>query len=697
MLHHFSVTHILNYQMKSITKTVLLLFFPVLSIAQEKYIDSLKSVYRNTSTDSVRYVAGRAIYYYYEELNRDSALFYAEQNLLLAQKNNKSLAEAASLDIKGYQLLHQGKYAASLQSLLQAFKISEDTSNDKEETWPLVTVEPSPGKSRLLILAITHHMFGILMEQTENVQQQIFHFKEALRIAKEINNANRQLLAAMNLGSSYLIVNKPDSALAFAMEAKRISEEASLYKYRGFIFSVIGDVYLTKRDRILAKKYYYDGLRSAEQQRNLSSVARNNIRLINCFLDEGKKDSVLSYALKNIDIVRSLGTVVGQGGLPNNIGSAYENLYKGYELNDQFDSAFKYQGLALNAQDSLYRERIRNLADFQNMSFDEQLRLQNLEKEKVVYQNKIRTYFLLAGIAVLLLLAIFFYINNRQKHKAKIKIEQAYNNLKATQQQLIQSEKMASLGELTAGIAHEIQNPLNFVNNFSEVNTELIEEMKTELKAGNDNDTIAIANNIAENEQKINHHGKRADAIVKGMLQHSRSSSGIKEPTNINELADEYLRLAYHGLRAKDKTFNATLKTDFDEGIGRIKVIPQDIGRVLLNLYNNAFYAVQEKNASTNLAGQHYEPTVSIKTKKINDKVEITVRDNGDGIPQKVVDKIFQPFFTTKPTGRGTGLGLSLSYDIIKAHGGEIKVESSPVRATGKHDDGAVFIIRLPS
>ena len=278
----------------------------------------------------------------------------------------------------------------------------------------------------------------------------------------------------------------------------------------------------------------------------------------------------------------------------------------------------------------------------------------------------------------------------KEIEKAYYKLEEAHETLKATQTQLIQSEKMASLGELTAGIAHEIQNPLNFVNNFSEINTELIEELKTEkLKVnGERNPQLEddLLNNIKANEQKINHHGKRADAIVKGMLQHSRSSSGHKEATDINKLADEYLSLSYHGLRAKNKSFNATLKTDFDESVGSINIIPQDIGRVLLNLYNNAFYAVNEKKQQ-NIIG--YEPTVSVSTKKVGDKVRVSVSDNGNGIPQKVIDKIFQPFFTTKPTGQGTGLGLSLSYDIIKAHGGEVKVET-------KEGEGSEFIIQLP-
>jgi signal transduction histidine kinase len=274
----------------------------------------------------------------------------------------------------------------------------------------------------------------------------------------------------------------------------------------------------------------------------------------------------------------------------------------------------------------------------------------------------------------------------KQVSKRTAELKQSLEHLKATQAQLIQSEKMASLGELTAGIAHEIQNPLNFVNNFSEVNTELIEEMKTELVNGNGQEAMTIADDIKENEQKIIHHGKRADAIVKGMLQHSRTSTGQKELTDINALADEYLRLSYHGLRAKDKSFNADFKTDFDETIGKIEVIQQEFGRVLLNLFNNAFYAVSEKKKQINGT---FVPTVSVTTRKLDGTVEITVKDNGTGISQKVVDKIFQPFFTTKPTGQGTGLGLSLSYDIIKAHGGELEVET-------KEGEFAKFIIKLP-
>jgi signal transduction histidine kinase len=277
------------------------------------------------------------------------------------------------------------------------------------------------------------------------------------------------------------------------------------------------------------------------------------------------------------------------------------------------------------------------------------------EKQKMFFYSS------LVGTNVTIFFILLVYENS--KNRALESVQKKNADLISTQAQLIQAEKMASLGELTAGIAHEIQNPLNF------------------------EDAKAISNDIRENELKINHHGKRADAIVKGMLLHSRSNSGVKEPTDINALAEEYLRLAYHGLRAKDKSFNATLKTDFDTSIGQINAIPQDLGRVVLNLINNAFYAVSEKKQ---LLDETYLPTVSISTKRLNGKIEIKVADNGNGIPQKVLDKIYQPFFTTKPSGQGTGLGLSMSYEIVtKGHGGELKVET-------KEGEGSVFAILLP-
>ena len=669
--------------MKHCFRILLFVLLPHWITAQQSVQDSLKESFSKAVSDSDRYHIGRRIYDYYEETNRDSAFYYAGINLQLAKANNKKLAEVLSLDNKAYQLIGLGRYAEALQYLLDAFKIAEDKKNDNEKTWYLFNL-PFSGNNRLLMVCYTHHIFGILMWQTDNNEQAIVHFREARRIATEIGHDNRQMMANMNLGRSYLNNNQPDSALVFEKEAEQLAFKTNFKKYLGQVYSIIAGIYQEKNNKIQAMQYYHLAIETAKEENNLNNLSANYFAITKYFLAEHEKDSALYYAMKNLETIQQLGPVTG---LNVNIGTVYENVYLSYKLRNENDSMFKYQGLTLSVKDSLYKIRIKNLTAFQNVGLNEQLRLQKAEKERITYQNNIRTWIMLAGIGVLLLLAIIFYMNNRQKHKAKIKIEQAYDNLKATQQQLIHSEKMASLGELTAGIAHEIQNPLNFVNNFSEVNEELVKELKGEADKGNLEEVKAIANDIAFNSEKINQHGKRADTIVKGMLQHSRTSSGQKEPTNINVIADEYLRLAYHGLRAKDKSFNADIKTDFDNSIEKINIIPQDIGRVILNLINNAFYAVDKKKKS---GVENYEPTVSVSTKKNNGKIEISVKDNGNGIPQKVVDKIFQPFFTTKPTGQGTGLGLSLAYDIVtKGHGGEIVVRTN-------ENEGTEFIVRLP-
>jgi len=380
----------------------------------------------------------------------------------------------------------------------------------------------------------------------------------------------------------------------------------------------------------------------------------------------------------------------------------YHDLSKLDSMRGNYKGAYENYKLYTLYRDSLQKKETEKRELQQE--FEKKQAIAKVEQEKKdanAKRVKNLQYFTIAGLLVLLLVIILIALiqwkNNKQRKKTntllqseKEKAESALTELKTTQTQLIQSEKMASLGELTAGIAHEIQNPLNFVNNFSDVNKELIEELMEERhKEQSTRDQKIeheILRNLKENEEKINHHGRRADAIVKGMLQHSRSSSGQKELTDINALTDEYLRLAYHGLRAKDKSFNAKFITDFDNNVDKINIMPQEIGRVILNLINNAFYAVSEKQKQLNGG---FEPTVSVGTKKIAGKVMITVADNGGGIPQKVLDKIFQPFFTTKPTGQGTGLGLSLSYDIIKAHGGEIRVET-------KEGEGSEFVIQLP-
>jgi signal transduction histidine kinase len=487
-----------------------------------------------------------------------------------------------------------------------------------------------------------------------------------------------------NIGGAYNFLKNADSALYYLRMAYDKLSYISHPQLESYIPISIGNVYADLGNKDSALFYYYKALQNSRRSNESINMSRVQQKLAELYESDGQYDSSMLYARSAFEDGKRTNQKIF-------ILESSSLLVKLYRKANKLDSAFYYEDIAAGTKESLFGpEKFKQL---QLLMLNEQEQQQKATLEQEQFRNKIKYIALLSVLGIFLLLGFILLRNNRHKQKTnmllleqKNKIEHTLEELKLTQKQLIQSEKMASLGELTAGIAHEIQNPLNFVNNFSEVNEELLNELKIEADKGNLEEVKAIAKDIGFNSEKINHHGKRADAIVKGMLQHSRSNNGQKEPTNINALCDEYLRLAYHGLRAKDKSFNATMKTDFDESIGNINIIPQDIGRVILNLINNAFYVVDEKKRQL---GDGFEPTVSVSTKKNNGRVEIKVADNGNGIPQKVLDKIFQPFFTTKPTGQGTGLGLSLSYDIVKAHSGELKVET-------KEGEGTAFIITLP-
>ena len=404
------------------------------------------------------------------------------------------------------------------------------------------------------------------------------------------------------------------------------------------------------------------------------------------YIKKGEPDSAVYYAKKVI-------ALKPENTYPFGMLETAAILVNIYEKEHTPDSAYKYLKLSISIQGSLLGRQ--NKTESRNAAVNGRLNRPELEKQQPKTANLLKTYGLAALILFILVIAFLLWRNNRYRRQAKTLLQQqkkeiefTTEQLHLTQRQLIQSEKMASLGELTAGIAHEIQNPLNFVNNFSDVNMELISEMKTELKNGTKEEVIEILEDIKQNLEKISHHGRRAESIVKGMLQHSRASSNIKEPTDINNLADEYLRLAYHGLRAKDKTFNSELIVNFSNNIPVLNVVPQDIGRVMLNMFTNAFYAVNQKQKTT---GANYQPTVTLSTTVYKNQVVIAVKDNGNGIPANIKDKIMQPFFTTKPTGEGTGLGLSMSYDIVvKGHNGSIDVNT-------KEGEFSEFIIKLPT
>src|ERR1700722_10405723 len=546
------------------------------------------------------------------------------------------------------------------------------------------------------ILALTLIWIGDLFQAVKDYKKSIGYYSAAKQCGSKF--MLNYLFCHVNMALSYIELKQKDSARFYAEKAYQLALD--LYhtpdKIFGGALNTLGRGYLGLGEDSLAYDYltrsYIYFTHAGIKDINFCESA---VGLAKYFKKTENQDSSIFYA--KICLLTAQ-----ENGFLNYTFDASSIIADYYQKKHHADSAYHYQQIGFEAYKTLYSDDASR--QFRDMAYAEQQREQDVAQAKKTaaekYASNLRLYALITVLVVGIMIGLIVYRNNRQRQKAfellkkqkqeidlqKSKLETSLSDLQTTQSQLIQSEKMASLGELTAGIAHEIQNPLNFVNNFSDVNKELLVEMKDEIDKGNINDAKTIADDVIENEQKINHNGKRADAIVKGMLQHSRSSVGVKEPTYINALADEYLRLSYHGLRAKDNSFNATTKIDFDKSIGKINIIPQDIGRVLLNLYNNAFYAVSEKKKSEETV---YEPVISVNTKKIGDKVFVSVKDNGNGIPQKVIDKIFQPFFTTTPTGQGTGLGLSLSYDIVKAHGGEIKVNT-------KEGEFTEFLIQLP-
>ena len=684
--------------MRSLLKILFLflLLLPVFVAAQfqRNQLDSMHQVLRNATNDTIRMDAYAKLCSYYDDVNLDSSVYYGEKGIVIAKQLQLYLNEVEMLTNMSWPLVKMGNYPRSLKVLNQALEIAGDPTNEKN-TWHLLKGQ-TPRSYRIDLLGNVHAAFDYLYGYTGNYGKQITEAYEGIRLFESVKDTLLQAYTYSDIGNAYFKLNKFDSALYF--EHKALSYYSVIpfkdRKYEGAAYLHIGKIYQQMGNIDLARENFEKAIGVSEQQNNPAQQGDAHLQLANLYQSLSKTNSSLFHAKKALESFNLVGKERSKAIAYRMISDYYGDLNKA-------DSSFAYLKLATVLNDNLDKVEKKKFQEFQVAGFNEQLRLQELEKEKIQMQSKIRTYVMLSGIGVFMLIAFLLYRNNRNRKKAnellqkqkeeievqKKNVEETLVELKSTQSQLIQSEKMASLGELTAGIAHEIQNPLNFVNNFSEVNTELIEEMKEQLVMGNQQEAIEIANDIRENELKIIHHGKRADAIVKGMLQHSRKSEGVKEPTDINALCDEYLRLSYHGLRAKDKNFNADFKTDFDESTGKINVVPQDIGRVLLNLINNAFYAVNERQKTD---GENYKPIVSIQTKKINNSIEITVTDNGNGIPASIKEKIFQPFFTTKPTGQGTGLGLSLTYDIIKAHGGEIKVES-------KEGEGTAFIIMLPA
>jgi len=601
--------------------------------------------------------------------NPDSGLILAEKALDLARELHYKKGEVEALNTIGEVFHFMGDYPQALKTQFEVLVINRKMKDLAGE-------------------AQTLGFIGIVYNDLGQYRQALQYLLPANRIYQQLPGIFQGSFALSNTGDSYDFLKIPDSALYYQRMAYEKFSDTTRSHLKSFLLRHMGFIYFEMGKNDSALKFYNDAISNSGFSNDKLNTGLTQRKIAELYESANQYDSCLYYVRKAFDNAKSVPSKL-------QILQASSLLAKLYKEIQYPDSALHYLEIASAMNDSLYGpEKFRQI---QLLMLEDQQREQTIIQQAQQFRNKIKYILLLSALGIFLLLAFILIRNNRHKQKAnnllseqKSRIEETLRELKSTQTQLVQREKMASLGELTAGIAHEIQNPLNFVNNFSDVNKELLIELKDEMSKGNIDDAKTIADDVIMNEEKINHHGKRAETIVKNMLQHSRSSSGAKEPTDINTLTNEYLRLSYHGLRAKDKSFDADIKTEFDNNIGKINIIPQDIGRVILNLINNAFYAVdeKEKHTSTGSAQNGYEPTVSVSTKKSNGTVEISVKDNGNGIPQKVLDKIFQPFFTTKPTGQGTGLGLSLSYDIIKAHGGEIKVIT-------KEGEGSEFIIQL--
>ncbi|MBX9735240.1 MAG: hypothetical protein K2X37_14385 [Chitinophagaceae bacterium] len=659
-------------------------------------------------TQTVKYLSAIASYYAFDGQNNniDSAGYYANKclNLIAEIKKRKETSNITvnSLNIILFNttdvsasLFHSlGNYTKALELRFENLALAEKLNEPFQVFWALqyVTNEYAAMKDYETCLVNAKRLDSVV-QQLKN--SQYYEFAIA-----QVNSL---------YATTYLGLNKPKLAINHARTMLQVNPKILNEGNTTIAQYLLGKAFLGT-GQFDSSRYYLKLARDRVLTKFVLFRSQVDIELSRVFLATNKLDLALTYGraayqyfLTNASEIRRLGESALY--FQSEVTPILSKIFK---ARNNTDSAYYYLSLSNSLKDSLYNKE--KITQFQNLSFNESVRKKQLADEEIQNQKAFRTklvyWGLGIGLAGFLLISIIQFRNNQQKQKANRVLETTLTELKSTQSQLIQSEKMASLGELTAGIAHEIQNPLNFVNNFSEVSREFIDELKQErVKEEGVRDKVLeeeLLSDIDANLEKINHHGQRAASIVKGMLQHSRSSSATKELTDINALCDEYLRLAYHGLRAKDKSFNAAFKTEFDESIPKVNIVPQDMGRVVLNLINNAFFAVsQRQNVGTSerepnddptirRSDEEYTPMVIVSTRKKEDTIEITVSDNGTGIPNEIKEKIFQPFFTTKPTGQGTGLGLSLAYDIVtKAHGGKLTVESEQGR-------GTTFKIEIP-
>ena len=660
---------------------------------QARVLDSLRDRLATAHDGKERVIAlsGLADYYGFNQF--DSCQFYAKQ--VLEQSDLEGFTYGKFLGTRSlfFALNTQGNYPKALEVVVKGLEAVKGISNDHPDA-----------------LIIPHYFLGVLYREMGDLPAA----KNELHQAMDMQRASGESMSELFFAYSQMAMvcsagQERDSALWYARKGYEYGLNSKKFqKFLALAMAVLGNT--EERDGHLgsAKVLYSGGMAQSRIFGNVYFEARNAYLLASLYAKEGNADSCINLA-------RYSCILADQHEFSEYKENAAKLLAEQYRTLGRADSSLFYMTQMIVARDSVFSQA--KIKQFQKTVFEQERSRQQvkLEEERSTYQKRLLGLLAICGVAFLF--GGILFRNNRQKEKANAEVRKAYRELKSTQAQLIQSEKMASLGELTAGIAHEIQNPLNFVNNFSDINKELVEEAMDSLVKGDLEDLSEILTGIGQNQDKISHHGRRADAIVKSMLQHSRTSSGQKAPTDLATLADEYLKLAFHGMRAKDKDFNCILETDFEPDLPKVNVVPQDIGRVLLNLYNNAFQAVMERKKT---GEEGYEPKVRVEIRGVSGQhaalssqgaggqagkqstavnsefgirnpewARIAVSDNGFGVPDAIRAKIFQPFFTTRPAGQGMGLGLSLSYDIVKAHQGALSVES-------KKGEFTEFKIELP-
>ncbi|WP_460914723.1 tetratricopeptide repeat protein [Spirosoma areae] len=734
------------------TATLLVCLLAAPALAQTPKIDSLNRLLAKATTDTARVNRSLDIASELFAINYDSCLTLALRTQAVARRIAYPIGEAKALMQVGRAYTFKGNFAQARQALSRAeaiFSAQNETGRlgrvylnygvlylkqNQPDSAALFFRKAIPlaqrSKDSELLQGLYINLSTVYKNLT-NYPQSLAYLQKALQMAQQRQDLKNQAGIYLNIGGVLLETGDTVRSERNTFSALRFAEQAGNPYIEMLASNNLARVYETMKQYTRAYQYY---LRSASiakqtgatgpyatylmsaawmlsQQKQYGPAEALNRRAMaiadslqqpyiiydvyttmgSIFTEQGKYALALPYFERAF---RSLGRIKLYD---RKLAIVYANLALCYEKTGQYQKALSAFRRSTTLNDSLRnQENVRKVTE-QTLTFEfaKTQAVARAREQAAESASRVRQWALGGGLVVALLLMAMAYIGYRSKQRANIRlqaqkeqIEQALTQLKTTQTQLIQKEKMASLGELTAGIAHEIQNPLNFVNNFSEVSTELVDELREEALAARTDDVLTIAEDLSQNLRKIHHHGGRASAIVRGMLEHSRSGTGEKHSTDLNALADEYLKIAFHGQRIKEKDFNAKLVTDFSSGLDKVNVMPQELGRVLLNLYNNAFYAVKERQKQ---GESDYQPTVTVTTSMTKTRVEIRVSDNGTGMSKSVQQKIFQPFFTTKPTGEGTGLGLSLAYDIItKGHGGTLTVES-------RQDEETEFVITLPT